>query len=60
MILKGKKIPRKNTLNTILSDTLAKMSQNIFAYTFVSEHFKHSIYIFEKKLFIYPLGTDPN
>ena len=25
----------------ILTDTLAKMSQNIFAYSFVSEHSKH-------------------
>ena len=31
----------------LLTDTLAKMSQNIFAYSFVSEHIKHFFY-FEK------------
>ena len=42
---KGKtflKCPRK-------TDTLAKMSQNIFAYPFVSEHSEHFLYIMRKK-----------
>ena len=33
-----------------LTDTLAKMSQNIFAYSSVSEHSKHFFLYFEKKL----------
>ena len=44
MILNEKKalLRRKNT------DTLAKASQNIFVYSFVSEHYKY-FSLFEKK-----------
>ena len=34
-----------------LMDTLANISQNIFAYTFVSEHSKHFFLFREKKNF---------
>ena len=33
-----------------LTDTLAIISQNIFAYSFVSVHSKHFIFILRKKL----------
>ena len=33
-----------------LTDTLAKTSKNIFAYSFVSEHTKHIILFDEKKI----------
>ena len=33
-----------------LMDTLAKMSQNMFAYSIVSEHSKHFFLFLEKKL----------
>ena len=35
--------------------TLAKTSQNIFAYSFISEHSKHFVYI-QKKTFLSELG----
>ena len=36
-----------------LSDTLAKISQNIFAYSKVSEHSKHFFYMLRKKTRIF-------
>ena len=38
----------KSILKRFFTDSLAKSSQNIFAYSFVSEHSKHYFY-FEKK-----------
>ena len=38
-------------IKKFLTDTLAKMKQNIFAYSFVSEHFNHFYLFWEKKLF---------
>ena len=32
-----------------LTDTLAKISQNIVAYSFCSEHFKYFFFVFEEK-----------
>ena len=43
----------KNIDAKFLTDTLAKMSQNIFAYSFVSEHSKH---LFEKNLVFFSRG----
>ena len=36
-----KKSVAKNVCEQFLMDTLANISQNIFAYSFVSEHSKH-------------------
>ena len=36
----------------VLTDILTKTSQNIFAYSFISEHSKHFFY-FEKKTYIF-------
>ena len=40
-------------------DTLPKISQNIFAYSFVSEHSTIFFY-FEKKLFLRPVSLTPS
>ena len=42
-----------------LTDTLGKMSQNIFAYSFVSEHSKHFFYLKKKLAFLSVEGVDP-
>ena len=44
----------KNTL-----DTLAKSSQNIFLYSFVSDHSKHFLFIFRKKNIFSGGGSTP-
>ena len=56
LVCKGKilrknfNVVRKYWGKCFLTDTLAKTSQNIFAYSFVSEHSKHSFLFQEKKL----------
>ena len=48
-ILKEKKLCSKGKIirKMFLTETLAKMSQNMYAYSFFSEHSKHFFY-FEK------------
>ena len=44
---------QENIVKTFVIDTLAKMSQNISAYSFVSEHLKHNFFVFFEKTFIF-------
>ena len=45
---KGKILRKVQYLFNFLSDTLAKMSQSLVAYSFVSEHSKHFFYVENK------------